>query len=156
MKIKKKEQLVSGSQVSYSLFPEIKRPKWSDSLVFPDDVTRLEASNISELHGKYTALFAYANQELTKINVEILRLQTEDSVLRNRLLRKSPALNSQERWRRDSVLDSHSDIERLEIRVAQLKMAREHATMYCQNFEKYIAALSRELSRKQVQENARY
>ena len=155
MKLSKAKTKVSvaGSNVVGSLrklgsFYEIPRPAFADTLVFPDDVTKLEASNVSELHGKYTQMYAYANQELAKANVALLRLNARVSVRRNAVFRSRPTLNAQERWRRDAVLDADKDMEIIEAQITAVKMERTWAEMFVGNFEKYIAALSRELSRK--------
>ncbi len=137
------------------LFPEIQRPPFADTLSFPADLTKLESSNISELHGKYTALYAYANQELSKANVTILRLNTKISIETNRLLRERPSLNHQERWRRDAVLDGNPVIEAITAQIGQVKVLKTYAEMHVVNFEKYLAALSRELSRKSFESGLR-
>ena len=129
-------------------FYEVPRPAFADSLKFPEDVTKLDAMNVSELHGKYTMMYAYANQELAKANVALLRLHSRVALRRNTVFRSRPTLNSQERWRRDAILDSDSDMEIIEAQITSVKMEKTWAEMFVANFERYLTALSRELSRK--------
>ncbi len=138
------------------MFQEIQRPKWTDRLSFPDDVTRLNAANVSELLGKYSQLWAYTNQELCKINVAILRLQTAESRRRNEIFRRNPAVNSQDRWRRDAVLESDPLIEKFLHEIEVNKMRRTYTDTYLANFDRYINALSRELSRKMNEASPRH
>lgn len=146
---KKKTTPVVGNQFTASLgFLEVQRPAYADTIRWPDNITLLSASNISELHGKYTQLYCFANQGLAKINMDILRLQTEDSLRRNKIFRTSPHINSQERWRRDTVIDSDPEIERITKEIADKKQEREFVQMYVNNYDRYLTALSRELSRK--------
>jgi len=144
MKLRK----ISGVSLTFSNFPGIKRPEFIDALRWPVDLTQLTAQNISELHGKYTQLYAYANQELSRINVKIIELETRERLRRNYLFRVSPSMNSQERWRRDAVLDSDTKIEEIAMERDKQRMARVHTEMFVANYEKYLNALSRELSRK--------
>lgn len=144
----KKQAVREGVVLNYKRFPEIPRPKYADTLRFPTDITRLTAQNVSELLGKYTELAAYTSQELSRINIEVLRLQTEISSRRNFLFHRNPSMNAQERWRRDAVLDSDFGMEKFDREISNQKMRKEYTEMFLGNFEKYITALSRELSRK--------
>ncbi len=143
MKIRRPEATCS------SLFPsDFGRPKFADTLRFPDDLTLLLPANISELHGKYTQMFVFANREATRLTVEILRAETQESMAVTRLFRRQPAINSQERWKRDAVVDSDAEIESFRAAVARYKQERELARCYADNYDRYLAALSRELSRR--------
>lgn len=146
--MKVKPKTVAGVNIKYRLFPETRRPAFADTLRFPSDVTALAAVNVSDLHGKYTELYAFANQELCRINVEILALQTKQSQRKNAMFRHRPGMNGQERWRRDAIIDCDPEMERLESALAKKKQEREYTSMYLQNFDRYLTALSRELSRK--------
>ena len=137
-----------GSSLTFSSYQEFPRPVFTDTLHFPDDITTLTGGNVSELLGKYTKLFVFANAELCKWSVRLLRAQTAESLRRAALLRQDPSLNVQERWRRDAVLDCDAEIVRLTLRQAHCRAERDIAQTARDNFEKYIAALSRELSRK--------
>lgn len=148
---------VSGATVLVSgMFPAIKRPTFADTLRWPKDITALSASNVSELLGKYTALYAYANQELAYINVAILELQTRESIVINAILRQNVSLNAQERWRRDASIDTYREVERVRRTITKKKSDREYTQMFIANFDRYLTALSRELSRKTSEQNQRY
>lgn len=130
-------------------YREIQRPKFADSLVFPNDVTELTPENVSELHAKYTVLFTYANQELTKANVALLKLDTEEALRKTQLFIESKGrLNHLDRWRRDSVLEVDNDIQRIAQQRGYYRIQKEFAQMMVTNYDKYINALSRELSRR--------
>jgi hypothetical protein len=139
---------IVGSTVSFAKYQEFKRPAFTDTLHFPNDVTQLGASNVSDLLSKYTALYAFANAEMCRANVMLLRLDTAESLRRASLLRQQPTLNAQERWRRDTILDCDQEVGRIIAQRAQAKEAREIAQTARDNFDRYISALSRELSRK--------
>ena len=145
---KKVEEVVGFNAQMPSLFRRIHRPTFADTLRFPEDVTQLSAANVSDLHGKYTQLFAFANQELSLVNVRILELQTAESLRINAVFRDNPSLNQQERWRRDAVLDTDIEMEKIHRQLAMAKAEREMTQMYIGNFDRYLVALSRELSRK--------
>ena len=129
-------------------FPFQNRPKFTDSLRFPDDLTSLDAANISELLGKYTKLYVYANQNACAINVALLRLDTRESLLRNSLFRNRPSLNNLDRWRRDAVISEDSQMERIVIERNSLLEKKELIQNFLTTYDRYVVALSRELSRK--------
>lgn len=154
MKIRMKAKPASSAvpALKFSLFPAINRPSFADSLSFPDDVTSLTARNVSELHGKFTAMFAYACQNMANINVEILHLEAQLDETKAGIYHRSPHVNAQERWRRDAVLDSDPDIRAINLKLMRKRQEKEMTQMYLTAFERYIAALSRELSRKSVEQ----
>jgi hypothetical protein len=73
MKVKQKKPApeILGSTVAIDL-PAFQRPKYADSVKWPDDITQLTAQNVSELLGKYTGLLCFAQSELAKYQQEIL------------------------------------------------------------------------------------
>lgn len=155
--MKVRTKVVGVAHDRSQLFAEIARPKWADSLSFPDNLTELTAANISELHGKYTQLYAFVNQELTKLNVKVLEHQTRDNQRRNLMLVRQPSLNSQERWRRDAAMDTDPTLMEIAKTLSHLRIRQEYSKMYLANFDRYLIALSRELSRRAMDGNvARY
>lgn len=124
------------------------RPEFADTLRFPNDLTQLAPANVSELHGKYTQLFVFANREATRLSVEIMRAETQESLAVSSTFRRFPAINSQERWKRDAVLDSDPEIERIRQHISRCRQEQETAKCYASNYTAYTAALSRELSRR--------
>ena len=135
--------------VSIPHFPKIVRPQFADSLQFPaENMTKLPSSQIADYLAKYTELHAYANQELSAIKVRLLMNGTEDSVTRNKLLRERPNLNGIEKWRKEAVMDSDEEIEKLYTESQSLKVAQTQLEMLTVNYDRYIQTLSRELTRK--------
>jgi hypothetical protein len=124
------------------------RPEFADTLRFPNDLTQLAPANVSELHGKYTQLFVFANREATRLSVEIMRTETQESLAKSSMFRRFPAINSQERWKRDAVMDSDPEIENTRRQISSLRQEQETAKCFASNYTAYIAALSRELSRR--------
>lgn len=147
MKFKKKKKIV-GVTYTGELFPSIVRPKFADTLKFPSNITELGTMNITDLIGKYTALYAYANQALSAANIEILKCQSAIDLMKQYLTRSNPMMNSQEKWRRDASVDSDPRMEKLIKDQNVARQRKEQCQMYVANFDKYIAALSRELTRK--------
>lgn len=143
-----KSQPVGGEIFGSKSLPQFGRPAFADTLRFPADITSLDARNISELLGKYTAMYSFVNEQQGKISGKLLNLQTVESLLRNKMLRDAPSLNNLERWRRDTVLDADPAIETLFEQQQILKGQRDHAGVFLGNYERCITALSRELSRK--------
>ena len=152
--MKLKPKVVVGGELTFANYQEFPRPSFTDKLRFPDNITDLDSGGVSELLGKYTQLYAFANAEVCKANMALLRLDTRESLRRATLLRQQPSLNAQERWRRDTVLDCDADISALNAERLQHRLAKELAETARGNFEKYIAALSRELSRKGYEHKA--
>ncbi len=144
----KKKTALSGVSIVYGNFPVIERPSFTKTLKFPEDITELGAKNISDLHGKYTLLWTFASQDLARVNVQILAVETSISFRRNAIFRNRPMINQQDRWKRDAILESDPDIENLELQLAQAKAEKEQIQMWLNNFDRYLTALSRELSRK--------
>ena len=129
-------------------FPEIHRPEFTDQLRWPDDLTVLPAKSISDLLGKFTALQVYANQEHARIQSLLVEAQTEIQLRETEVFRANPAMNHQERWKRDAVVSSDPVIMELTRRIGRLKAEREYASGFALNYERYVNALSRELSRQ--------
>jgi hypothetical protein len=129
-------------------FREIPRPKFADALRFPDDITELASANVSDLHAKYSELYTYANQELARANIAILKLQTEETFLKSKIFVENPRINHLERWKRDCLIDADPRMEEIYRLLSKFRVEKEYAQMAVTNYDKYINALSRELSRK--------
>jgi hypothetical protein len=151
MKAVVKKKQFSGIEFS-TKFVEFGRPAYTEKLRFPDNITELPAQNVSELLGKYTQLYVFANAETCKCSVRILRLQTALSLKKAALLRDDPHLNTLEKWRRDTVLDCDEEIMNMEAAIGSLKSEQQVAETARDNFDRYISALSRELTRKTNEE----
>lgn len=130
------------------------RPDFADTLRFPSDLTQLAPANVSELHGKYTQLFVFANREATRLSVEIMRAETQEALAVSATFRRFPAINAQERWKRDAVLDSDPEIENIRRQISVYRQEQEIAKCFAANYQAYIGALSRELSRRMQEQGA--
>lgn len=152
MKIKPKKQFetILG-------FRRIERPSFIESLVFPaDTITLLDSEQVSDLHAKYTLLYAYANQAFSETNVAILQLQNQRTERENEIYRSQPGINTLEKWKRDAKMKEDGKIESFNQSLMVANMRRITFEMMLQNFERFIAALSRELSRKHYEKPTGY
>lgn len=147
MKVDKNRGQVVGGTIMVNL-PGFPRPKFADSLKFPNDVTQLTGQNVSELLGKYTQLLTYVSEQHTFATVSVLDLETRIVSLANRIVVEDPKLSHIEKWRRDQIVDSDPRIFNLRVKLLEAKKHKEVAYMYISNYDRYISALSRELSRK--------
>jgi hypothetical protein len=149
MRVKIKATKAAGVDLFTSLrFQRIQRPKFADSLKFPEDITELSPASVSDMLGKYTQMYAYANQELSLLNVALLGLQTQEARRTTEMFKANPSLNHQERWRRDCVVDTDPQIMNIQMEISLTKQSREVVQMFLNNYDRYLTALSRELSRK--------
>jgi hypothetical protein len=151
-----KLKLAKNNKANFTIlgFRRIDRPNYADTLVFPaQTLTSLDSEQVSDLHAKYTLLYAYANQSLAEINVEILRLQNKRGERENEIYRRNTAINSLEKWRRDAKMKEDTAIERLNFALTQEHFKRIQLEAILGNYERFIAALSRELSRKNFERN---
>jgi hypothetical protein len=145
---KKQHREVVGINVAVDL-PPFERPKWADKIRWPDDITQLTAQNVSELLGKFTELLCYAESQLAKYKQAILF--AEDSIARLRLEVISEdelAMNRLEKNKRELRIDSDPGMTKMKSRLRALRRCEVAAQMFVTNYERRIAALSRELSRK--------
>lgn len=149
LKKKKKNTDIKGTTVSGLKLPAVPRPDFLDGFVFPEDITELDPKQVSDLLSKYTLLYSYANQHVSKLSVKEIQLQTMESMRKNHIFRSRPYLNAQERWRRDSIIEEDRKIEEFRRRRSYLSQEKMLVQAYLDNYERYINALSRELSRKQ-------
>lgn len=114
----------------------------------------LDSEQVSDLHAKYTLLYAYANQGLTEANVTIMRLHGQRGQRENEMYRRQPQINSLDKWRRDAKIREDEQIESINARLSHQNVIKAQLEMLLQNYEKFIAALSRELSRKNYERPA--
>jgi hypothetical protein len=147
MKVNKSKGTIIGSNTRLDL-PRFSRPKFADSLKFPNDITQLSAQNVSELLGRYTQMLAFVSEQHTIATIRILEAETRLSHTASKIVIEDPKLVHLERWRRDQVVDTDSRMMLLKADLLKAKKVREVGWLYCQNYERYISALSRELSRK--------
>jgi hypothetical protein len=140
--------LIGGSSVKYNKFPAIGRPSFTDKIRFPDEITELSDYNVSDLLGKYTLLWSYVNQDFARLKVRKLWLEQQEARRANEYLRTNPRLNHVEKWKRDALLKEDTIMEELQQQLTNVNAELEYTAMYLANYDRYITALSRELSRK--------
>jgi hypothetical protein len=128
--------------------PPFLRPKFADKVEWPDDITRLESRNVSELLGKYTALLCYAGSQLAKSQVDLMKVEYQMSALETKIYIEEPTIARLEKNKRELKLSSDDGMIILESRRSILKRFIRLQEVYVQNYERKITALSRELSRK--------
>jgi hypothetical protein len=137
----------SARSPSNAAFPSLERPVYADILKFPDDITALTSRQVSALYGKYVAMHAYALTQLSEVSQEILRAEGEIDITRSHLMRNF--LNTTHpKWEIEAIVANNAAIRSLTIALTKLKVKRQHISTYSEVFDKYAAALSRELSRK--------
>ena len=147
MKLDKKEPEIIGSVISLEL-PIFERPKFADKIRWPNDLTQLTAQNVSELLGRFTQMVCYADAHWAKVQQEIMALEHVIHQRKIHIYEDSPSLIRLDKNKRELNLDSDPGIAILKSRLSRLKRAEIKDAMYVRNYERYVAALSRELSRK--------
>jgi hypothetical protein len=149
IKAKKKEKTVDSGYSFVTKFPEIERPAFIDTLKFPADrLVQMTAEQVSEYHGKFTLLIAYAKQEATKVNIELIKLDAEEARLRGKMLTETPSMNTIDKWKRDALIEHDTRMMAHRQKVSFKQMERAYADTIIFNSEKFLYALSRELTRK--------
>ena len=129
-------------------FPLPERPKYADALKFPQDITELTPANISELMGKYTEMYSYAAAEAAKAEVQLLILATGGKKVETDILQSRPELLHKEKWRKDLIINTDPQKVELLKKEQHWQIRLRYAKMFLEIYEKYLNALSRELTRK--------
>lgn len=129
------------------LFKPVERPAFADTIKFPDDITKLPLSGVSMLNGQYTGMYAYAVAELSKANVQVLRIRSEIFVRRNNIARTG-ITNGRKKYAID--LDTRIDkrLEELTLMENKAEELVKQLESYVIIFDKYMGALSREMTRR--------
>jgi hypothetical protein len=148
MKIQKKQETqVVGTTIAIDL-PVFERPKFADKIKWPDDITQLTAQNVSELLGKYTALLCYAEAQLAKYQQEILMLENKASQLAIFIYKEEPSIRTLEKNKREMKIATDDGMIKIKSRLSTLRSCEVATSMFVKNYERFVTALSRELSRK--------
>lgn len=124
------------------------RPKFADSLVFPDDVTKLGNSNVSDLMGKYAALQAFVEQECCTWSIELLRTEEMLERAKDEYIRQNKGCLSFDRWRLDIKIRESDVVRALVRRRSNILAFKERAASMVRIYAQLINVLSRELSRR--------
>lgn len=144
---RKKQKLVTHLRL-----PEIDRPKWADGLRFPDDVTELTAANVSELLGKYTQLWTYVQQDLSRLEQETLKLDSAERERKHEIITGNPRINTIEKHKREAFYDGDSKMRGINRARSVIDLRKASSHSFLSIYDKYIQALSRELTRKGMTE----
>lgn len=153
MKLKRKRHSTGQTKEAPELathlqLPKIHRPKWTDKIRFPDDITELHSSNIADLLGKYTQLWALVNQDSCRITQELLRYDAAEQSRINEMIDRRPAINTLEKYKKDGVFGADPKIASYRRSRKSLHIQKAATEFYLTTYDKYINALSRELTRK--------
>lgn len=130
-------------------YPRLSCPAFASTLKFPDDITNLDAANVSLLMGRFTQMLAWASQARTDADIRLLQSKAVLESAKTRFLAANPAVrNSSHRWRIDFVMDTDPDIAAAQAAVRRAETSKLTASNLFDTFERYVWVLSRELSRK--------
>lgn len=128
--------------------PEFVRPAFTDSLRFPDDITKLAPTNVSELMGKYAVLQAFVEQEATTWLVQEMALEQKLEDARSDVLQENHKLHFMEKWKMSQRVDSMPSVRRIRQRLTLVRSLKERAQSLVRTYERLGQVLSRELSRR--------
>ena len=149
MRLKKRKLSTPKSKlISHLRLPSVRRPDFADHIRFPDDITQLNGENVAELLGKYTLLYTYAAQDMAFLNQESLRIESHERVRRSEIVQNNPRINTIEKYKREAFFEADSKLRSLQNHRTVVSIRKETTGMFMNNFDKYIQALSRELTRK--------
>ncbi len=129
------------------MFKPVSRPEFTDTLSFPQDITALPSMEVSRLHGQYTALCAYAMAELAKADVQALKCRSECFVRKNNVARTGQTYG-RNKYQTDLQIRLDKHLENLELAAHKAEEQQILLKSYVEIFDKYIASLSREMSRR--------
>lgn len=131
------------------MFAPITSPSFSQTLRFPENLPALSNRDLGTFHGQYTALLAYARSELSKIIVDLLRVDSEISVQRHqRIIMSTQSV----KWQLESVVESNPTIMDLRKKQLTLQIQKETVATFGDNFERYAASISREMTRRAAEQ----
>lgn len=154
MRLKKKKRSTTRrlKLISHLRLPSVRRPDFADHLRFPEDITQLNGENVAELLGKYTLLYSYAAQDMAFLNQESLRIESHERIRRSEIVQQNPRINTIEKYKREAFFEADSKLRSLQEHRTVVNIRKETTGMFMNNFDKYIQALSRELTRKTTTE----
>lgn len=130
------------------------RPRYADSIRFPDRLSELSPANVSDLIGQYTVLLAYAQEDLAELSREMVRLDYEEKSVTARMLVQRPQLNTIPKHQREGVIETDASILIIRRQQKEAAMKKEHTAMFVARFQSFISALSRDLSRRSISDRA--
>lgn len=128
-------------------FPPVERPTYTDKLRFPENLPALSGRDLGLYHGQYVGLHAYASSELSKLQGKILRAESELNAIHTS---RAIALSAQKypKWEIEIMIEGSEKWKEKKEELLLLQIKKESTFSMCLNFERYAAALSREMSRR--------
>jgi len=135
-------------------FATINSPSFAQTLRFPENLPALSSRDLGLYHGQYTALLAYASSERSKVTVELLKVESEINYHRHQksIMLSSSSSEKALKWQLESMLETSPQIVDLRKRQLHFQVQKESLQNYEANFERYAAALSREMSRRAAEQ----
>jgi hypothetical protein len=134
------------------LFKPIERPSFTDSLKFPDDITKASLAEVSMLHGRYIALYAYVVSETAKLGQELLRLDSELFVRKNNVSRTG-LTNGHNKQKVDLYVRLDMTMQQIQLRRNVVQERKDITDKFLDIFDRYAGALSREMTRRTSEMN---
>jgi len=128
-------------------FPTIERPTFTDSLKFPENLASISSGELGVAHGRFTSMLAYAASELAKLTVEKLKIESAISLEYHRRV-VTLSMQDVQKWKIQNVVESSVQMVMLKKQLLGENMKIETVRTYKENYERYAAALSREMSRR--------
>lgn len=128
--------------------PAFSRPKFTDTLKFPDDLTALTSVNVSELMGKYASMLAFVEQEATTWTIKEIEVERKLEDAKAKFLQEHPKKVFLDRWRLEASMKQEADFGQLHNRLAVIRGLKERALSMVRIYDRLINVLSRELSRR--------
>lgn len=128
-------------------FPAIERPSFTDTLKFPENLASISSGELGVAHGRFTSMLAYAASELAKLTVEKLKVESAISMEYHRRV-VSLSMQDVQKWKIQNVVESSTAMVLLKKQLLEENIKIEAVRTYKENYERYAAALSREMSRR--------
>lgn len=128
--------------------PALERPKFTDNIRFPDDLTQLSAQNLSELMGKYGALLGFVEQETTTYAIAEKRIEHQIEEAEVQYHADNSRTRFLEKWKVDLLVRSDQAVRLLHKRLVTVRALKERGLSLVRTYTQFINILSRELSRK--------
>lgn len=142
--MKKPSHVTKTSSLPWAFAP-VEAPTFAQSLKFPENLPALSGRDLGLYHGQFTSLLAFARSELSKVVVDILKIESEISRQRHqRIIMSTESV----KWQLESMVESNPLIIDLRKKELHAKIQKETLSSYADNFERYASALSREMTRR--------
>lgn len=111
----------------------------------PEDPTRLNTRKAFVSYTAMVAWFAYCNEALAKIKVQLVDYQSE---LRKVKMLARLSLKKKTKWETEDALLRHKKVAKLTLVVERLEAKKIALEAVADNYDRKAAALSRDLTRR--------